>query len=88
MRAYLDLYRVQHGDCLPPTDSLAAFELAMTRQAAALGLYIEKIPINPFNNLSTVRFDGEPAGAGKAGWRFDTNTGVFQADNDAVHAAL
>jgi hypothetical protein len=52
------------------------------------GLYIKKIPTNPFNDLNAVRFDGEPAGANKAGWRFDTESGLFQADNDAGYAAL
>jgi type II secretory pathway pseudopilin PulG len=88
MRAQLDLYRVQHVDRLPPTDSFASFEIAMTTKIGQYGPYVKKIPTNPFNGLKTVRFDGEPAGAGKAGWRFDTKTGLFQADNDAACAAL
>jgi type II secretory pathway pseudopilin PulG len=88
MRAQLDLYRAQHGDILPPTDSFASFEAAMTTKSRQYGPYVKRIPTNPFNGLKTVRFDGEPAGAGKAGWRFDTKTGLFQADNDAAHAAL
>jgi len=88
MRAQLDLYRLQHKNCLPPADSFSSFETAMTTKVGRYGPYVKKIPTNPFNNLDTVRFDGEPAGAGKAGWRFDTETGLFQADNDAVYAAL
>ncbi len=88
MRAQLDLYRVQHEDCLPPTDSYTSFEAAMTTKAGQYGPYVKKIPTNPFNGLNTVRFDGEPAGAGKAGWRLDTETGLFQADSDAAYAAL
>jgi len=88
MRAQLDLYRLQHRNCLPPADSFSSFETAMTTKVGRYGPYVKKIPTNPFNNLDTVRFDGEPAGAGKAGWRFDTETGLFQADNDAVYAAL
>ena len=88
MRAQLDLYRVQHGECLPPTDSFASFEAAMTRKVGRYGPYVEKIPTNPFNKLKTVRFDGEPAGACKAGWRLDTKTGLFQADNEPDYAAL
>ena len=34
------------------------------------------------------RFDGEPAGVDKAGWRIDTKTGLFQTDDSAAHAAL
>ncbi len=88
MRAHLDLYRVQHGDCFPPTSSFVSFETAMTAREGRYGPYVKKIPTNPFNDLKTVRFDGEPAGAGKAGWRFDTKTGLFQTDNDAAQAAL
>lgn len=88
MRAYLDLYRAGHGDCLPPTDSFESFKAAMTTKAGQYGTYIKKIPVNPFNNLDTVRFDGEPAGSGKAGWRLDTKTGLFQADNEAGYTVL
>jgi type II secretory pathway pseudopilin PulG len=88
MRAQLDLYRAHHGDIFPPADSFADFETAMTTKSGQYGPHVKKIPTNPFNGLKTVRFDGEPAGAGKAGWRLDTKTGLFQADNDAAHAAL
>jgi type II secretory pathway pseudopilin PulG len=88
MRAQLDLYRVQHVDRLPPADSFASFETALTTKIGRFGPYVQKIPTNPFNGLKTVRFDGEPAGASKAGWRLETKTGLFQADNDAACAAL
>jgi type II secretory pathway pseudopilin PulG len=88
MRTQIDLYRVQHEDILPPTDSHKSFEVALTTTADVYGPYVEEIPTNPFSGLKTVRFDGEPAGAGEAGWRLDTKTGVFQADNDAACAAL
>ena len=88
MRAQLDLYRVQHKGRLPPSDSFSSFETAMTTKVGRYGPYVKKIPMNPFNNLNTVRFDGEPAGAGKAGWRLDTEAGLFQADNDAAYAVL
>lgn len=88
MRAQLDLYRAQHENSLPPVDSFESFKTAMTIKAGQYGPYVEKVPVNPFNNLNTVRFDGEPAGAGKAGWRVDTETGLFQADNNAEYAGL
>jgi len=88
IRAQLDLYRVQHENRLPPADSFESFKTAMTTKVGRYGPYIRKIPVNPFNNLNTVRFDGEPAGAGKAGWRLDTRTGLFQADNNAAYAGL
>jgi general secretion pathway protein G len=88
MRSQLDLYRAQHENCLPPVDSFESFETNMTTKVGRYGPYIKKIPVNPFNNLNTVRFDGEPAGAGKAGWKLDTKTGLFRTDNSAAHAAL
>jgi type II secretory pathway pseudopilin PulG len=88
MRAQLDLYRAQHENSLPPVDSFESFKTAMTTKVGQYGPYVEKVPVNPFNNLNTVRFDGVPAGAGKAGWRVDTETGLFQADNNAAYAGL
>lgn len=88
MRAQLDLYRAQHENSLPPVDSFESFKTAMTTKIGQYGPYVEKVPVNPFNNLNTVRFDGVPAGAGKAGWRVDTETGLFQADNNAAYAGL
>ncbi len=86
MRAQLDLYRAQHGEYLGDFDSFANFQTAMTAGVGRYGPYVKKIPTNPFNNLNTVRFGGEPAGAGIAGWRLDTDSGLFQADNSVAHA--
>jgi len=88
MRSPLDLYRAQHENSLPPVDSFESFKTAMTTKMGQCGPYVKKVPVNPFNNLNTVRFDGAPAGAGKAGWRVDTETGLFQADNNAAYAGL
>lgn len=88
MRVQLDLYRAQHNDSFPPSDSFESFETALTKKVGKYGPYVKKIPVNPFNRLNTVRFDGEPAGAGKAGWRLDTETGLFQADNSPVYVGL
>lgn len=88
MRAQLAIYRVQHKDLYPPTHSFEGFESAMTTRIGQSGPYVRKIPLNPCNSLDTVRFDGEPAGTNQAGWRFDTKTGLFQADNNAAYAAL
>ncbi|MHC4241545.1 MAG: hypothetical protein ACYSU4_04015 [Planctomycetota bacterium] len=88
MRSQLDLYCVQHENCLPPVDSFESFKTALTTKVGQYGPYVDEIPVNPFNNLNTIRFDGEPAGVGKAGWRIDTKTGLFQTDDSAAHAAL
>lgn len=88
IRSSLDLYRAEHDGRLPSTSSSAEFEKAMTQRIDQYGPYMEEIPDNPFNGLDTVRFDGEPAGANIAGWRLDTQTGAFQADNDPAYAAF
>jgi len=88
MRSQLDLYKAQHEDNLPPTDSFESFEAGLTTKIAQHGPYTRKIPVNPFNSFATVRFDGQPAGSGAAGWRLDTKTGLFQADDSPAHAVL
>ncbi len=88
MRGQLALYCVQHEDQLPPTQSSEGFSTAMTTRISGYGPYIKRIPVNPYNNLDTIRFDGEPAGANEAGWRFDTKDGSFRADNNVSHGAL
>ena len=87
-RAALDLYRAHHKGELPPCGSFENFEAAMTTEAGRYRPRLNGIPVNPFNGLNAVRFGGEPAGSGRAGWRLDTNSGCFQADNDTAHAGL
>jgi len=88
MRGQLALYCVQHDDRLPPTQSVEGFRIALTTRMGEYGPYIKKVPVNPYNNLDTIRFNGEPAGVNKAGWRFDTKDGSFRADNNVSHGAL
>ncbi len=88
MRTALDLYRAHHKGELPPCGSFENFEAAMTTEAGRYRPRLNRIPVNPFNGLDTVRFDGEPAGSGRAGWRLDTNSRCFQADNDEAYASL
>jgi hypothetical protein len=88
MRTALDLYCAHHKGGLPPCESFESFEAAMTTEAGRYRPRLDEIPVNPFSGLNTVRFDGEPAGSGKAGWRLDKKNGYFQADNDAAYAGL
>ncbi len=50
------------------------------------GPYIQKIPVNAFNDLNTVSFNAatpaDTAGSDLNGWNFDPATGKFQADNN------
>jgi general secretion pathway protein G len=91
VRCQLELYKIQHNEQLPPTESYASFERALTAKGADnRGPYLQTMPTNPFNGDSTVRFENSQntAGSGKAGWVVNTGTGVFQADDSAEHAAL
>ncbi len=55
---------------------------------AIFGPYLASIPTNPFNDLATVRIDGPAAGAGTHGWRFDTTTWEFLADDSPATALI
>ncbi|MHC4568875.1 MAG: hypothetical protein ACYTE3_24315, partial [Planctomycetota bacterium] len=65
-----------------------SFEAAMTDTDGRRKPYVERIPFNPCNGLNTVRFDSKPAGMNRAGWRFDAETGLFQADDCPENAVL
>jgi general secretion pathway protein G len=98
VRSQIELYKIQHTDALPGAGS-ASFVEALTGRtdvygaadvAGAYGPYMQKIPVNPFNDLNTVEEDGT-AGDNSNGWNFVTtgaNAGLFQADDDPNHAAL
>jgi general secretion pathway protein G len=97
MRSQIELYKIQHNDDLPAVagEANADFEARMTAKTdingdagTDYGPYLQKIPTNQFNDLNTVRIDGAAAGANTDGWRFDTTSGDFNADDDATHAAL
>ena len=91
VRCQLELYKIQHDEQLPPTQTYAGFEQSLTtRGADNRGPYLQEIPSNPFNGNNAVRFEKgqSTAGCGKAGWVLNTGTGAFQADDSSEHAAL
>jgi general secretion pathway protein G len=91
IRCQLELYKIQHEEKLPPTESFAGFEQAMTTTGQDnLGPYLQIIPKNPFNSSNVVRFENDQstAGAGTAGWVLNTDSGLFQADDSSEHAAF
>lgn len=49
--------------------------------AGPLGPYLGTMPLNPINNLRSVRLDGPAAGAGTHGWRFDTARNLIEPDH-------
>ena len=97
VRSQIELYKFQHNEQLPAAtgETAADFERRMTSQTDAngnagtdFGPYLQRIPVNPFSDLTTVRIDGAAAGANTDGWRFDTIKGAFQADDSVAHAAF
>ena len=90
MRSQIELYKIQHNDDLPG-DGTASFVDALTGQTdidgaagADYGPYMQKIPMNQFNDLDTVQIEAGNTGLGlgDTGWHFDTTTGDFHADTD------
>lgn len=93
VRSQLELYKVQHNDSYPLTANAGDFEACMTQTTdvdgditgSDFGPYLQhQFPANPFNGLNTVRVDGAAAGADTHGWRFDSTTGLFQADDSGT----
>jgi len=107
MRSQIELYKIQHNDALPGagtasfadaltkyTDVAGALAAVQAPGAGVYGPYLQKIPTNPWNDFDTVRIDGAAAGANTDGWRFDSTTGDFRADDNmscadgTAHSAL
>ena len=97
VRSQMELYKFQHNDQLPATTGEMAvdFELRITTQTDAngnagidYGPYMQRIPVNPFNDLNTIRIDDAAAGANTDGWGVDTTTGRFHADDSVAHASF
>ncbi len=104
VRSQIELYKIHHKDELPGTQATNDFATAMTTktnqygqdstQAAdpttcRFGPYMQKIPENPFTNISTVT-EGVAkvtTGSDTGGWNFvnsgtSTDLGLFQATDD------
>ena len=95
VRSKIELYKFHHGGRLPASEGETSedFLRRMTTKTngggdpgGQLGPYLQSLPVNRFNGSAVVRVDGAAAGANTDGWRFDTMTGVFQADDSPEHA--
>ncbi len=112
-RSQLELYKVQHNDVLPLPEAGGATWNRMTQYTDiagnisavkdavvfCYGPYLMKVPVNQFNDLSTIRVEtgASTAGTNANGWVFNsaadgkTGTGTFQADDtggDGLHKNL
>jgi len=94
-RSRIELYKLHHNGKLPAAtgENCADFLRRMAGKTNAdgdpgadFGPYMQMFPANPYNNSTVVRVDGVGAGSNIAGWRFDTRTGAFQADDSPEHA--
>jgi general secretion pathway protein G len=104
VRSQIELYKIQHNDDLPTpeaggatwnkmtmyTDIAGTTNATYTAAQFKYGPYLQKIPMNQFNDDDTIRIEAgvSTAGAGTEGWVFNTDNGNFQADDSAAHAAL
>jgi general secretion pathway protein G len=95
LRSQVELYKLQHNEALPGVVGSATFEEAMTGETEvdgdvwaagdSYGPYMQKLPRNQFNDLSTVRQeatdkDSTTAGANTAGWVLCTLDGSIFPD--------
>jgi len=107
LRSQIELYKVQHNDEAPRHATFADQMIYCTdidgniqgagskvRDAAngfIYGPYLERVPVNPFNNLSdlaAMAASGTPAAAGdnSTGWQYYEDTGEIYANNDGSTA--
>lgn len=94
VRSSVALYKVEHGGLLPGQKVKGADVSEENLLKALVGkdsngeCYLDEIPRNPFNGLSSVRTGGFDLGsASGAGWFLNTKTGRFQADDTGFHRA-
>ncbi len=92
MRSMIELYKIQHGGNLPGFGA-ASFIQALTGETDHTGAvgdhygpYIDKMPVNAFTGLNTVRFESGaqyevPVAKATHGWVFNITTGEFRADS-------
>jgi len=103
VRSQIQLYKFHHSGDLPGTVSGVSFEDSMTKyteingtlaspqapdpNGGVYGPYLQKIPTNSFDDSVDIT-----AGAGSpdlsGGWYYNAQTGAFNANDSAEHAAL
>ena len=97
VRSQIEIYKSFHNDRLPAFigESSKDFERRLTSKTDEngnagfdCGPYLNKLPKNPYNGKNTVRIDGAAAGTNTDGWRFDSFSGIFQADDSSSNAVF
>jgi prepilin-type N-terminal cleavage/methylation domain-containing protein len=89
----VDLYEVEHEGVMIHTGASNMIEFyfrllkhtdldgTVNDPAGEYGPYINTIPTNRHNGKPTIRIDGAAAGANTHGWRYDSTSGVIEADH-------
>ena len=104
IRSQVELYKIQHLDCLPGlqadgTIDDAEFVADLTGQTdqdgtpgTTFGPYLQSFPSNPFVSGATsntiVSGAGEPQGTGNSGWWLNTTNRKVSPDDDQGHEGL
>jgi general secretion pathway protein G len=97
VRSQIELYKAQHNDLIPLPESGGGSWNVMTQYtnisgtvAAAkdvatgfiYGPYLQKVPVNQFNDKSTIDVGtGTPTGGTTFGWYLNSTTGAFNASD-------
>lgn len=98
-RSQIELYKVQHNDAVPAPEGGGVTWDRMTKYTDIGGVvnatktavycygpYMQKIPVNQFNDSSVIEVGTGAATTGTLGdtygWFLNTDTGVFSADDN------
>lgn len=100
MQRAIDLYTAEHAERCPAVNASGVVSLSssdfeqrlvgktsMAGQIDAGGLYgpyLREVPVNPGNQMTTIRINGAPAGARTHGWRYDTATRRIEPDDSEI----
>ncbi len=100
MRSQIELYKMQHLGLLPGAPA-GDFTAQMTSETNTygvvnmgasdpatypLGPYMQEVPLNPLNNLSTVIERAVADGAGIYGWQYDPTSGLIYPEDTSFFA--
>lgn len=96
----IDLYAAEHEGNCPATETdgsittngrrlvtrlISKTDISGTPDASGIfGAYLQLPPVNPLNNLVTVRIDGAAAGQGTHGWRYDSVNKIIESDTSTI----
>jgi len=88
IRSQIDIYKA-HSNDVPDPNSEVEFLIALNKYPSRPAPCMNRLPVNPFNRLNTIRIDtNSEEVSGFYGWYYNPTTGQFRADNCPSHANL